>query len=260
VSRPRLRPSPTVRPPLRPEEQQAARRRARDRSLLRDGIVLLLVILGLAVAWALRLTPTPDLPAAREVTARIDVAYDAVQAGTLELGTDPEPIAEGIVGARVTTGDTARWVVTGQAGRECYAMWWDEAGTRRVRVVPSTLPCEPASQLTSPRPDTYGTGDVIALLERPTGATRTGTPSSAPTSVTGVGQERRVQHGHRDPVRRHLGGDRPDRARHRVLGADVGGSAEHRQEPGDGADDHQLPPRAAVRPGQRRPAVRSTPW
>jgi hypothetical protein len=168
VSRPRLRPSPTVRPPLRPEEQQAARRRARDRSLLRDGIVLLLVILGLAVAWALRLTPTPDLPAAREVTARIDVAYDAVQAGTLELGTDPEPIAEGIVGARVTTGDTARWVVTGQAGRECYAMWWDEAGTRRVRVVPSTLPCEPASQLTSPRPDTFDRIGRAVAADEPT--------------------------------------------------------------------------------------------
>jgi hypothetical protein len=155
VSRPRLRPSPTVKPPLRPEEQQAARRRARDRSLLRDGIVLLLVVVGLSVAWALRLTPTPELPAAREVTARIDVAYEAVRAGTLELGTEPERIAEGIVGARVTTGDTARWVVTGQAGRECYAMWWDEDGTRRVRAVPSTLPCEPASQLTSPRPDTF---------------------------------------------------------------------------------------------------------
>jgi hypothetical protein len=168
VSRPRLRPSPTVKPPLRPEEQEAARRRARDRSLLRDGIVLLLVVVGLAVAWSLRLTPNEDLPLAREVTARIDVAYAETRAGDLELGTDPVPIAEGILGARVTTGDTARWVVTGQAGRDCYAMWWDEEGTRRVRVVPSTLPCEPASQLTSPRPETFDRIGRATAADEPT--------------------------------------------------------------------------------------------
>jgi hypothetical protein len=140
---------------LRPSEVKAARRAARNRSLRRDGIVLLLVVIGLSVAWSVRLVPNEDLPPARVLTERFDAAYREIRAGETTVGAEPTEVADGILGASIPRGDEPRWVLTGEAGSDCYSMWWDEAGTRRVRTVPSTMACEPASALTSPRPETF---------------------------------------------------------------------------------------------------------
>jgi hypothetical protein len=142
------------RSPLRPDQVAADRRRARNRSLRRDGVLVLVTVIGVAIAWSVRLVPNEDHPRALEVTERIDSAYREIRAGEAELGTTPTQVAPGIEGLRFERGGEQRWVLTGEAA-QCYAMWWDETGTRRVRTVPSTLDCSPASELTSPRPNTY---------------------------------------------------------------------------------------------------------
>jgi hypothetical protein len=144
----------------------AARRRERNRSLVRDGIVVLLVLVGLGVTWSVREVPNEDLPPALELTRRFDEVFRAVRAGDVVLET-VRPVAPGIEGGlfeRSTRGD--RWVLTGEAGGECYVLWWDEAGVQRVRVLSAALPCEPSTDAMSARPGTFDrTGRAVEESE-----------------------------------------------------------------------------------------------
>jgi hypothetical protein len=140
---------------MSPEQHAAHRRQARNRALRRDGIVFVATMVALTLLWPQRLFANPDVPLAQELTASMDAVYADIRAGELELGTDPTDVADGIRGVRVDRPAGTRWVLAGPAGSDCYALWWDEEGTRRARTVPTNLACEPASQLTSPRYDTY---------------------------------------------------------------------------------------------------------
>jgi hypothetical protein len=137
------------------EQQRRERRRARDRALKRDGAVLVVTLVALALLWPQRLVLNADLPLAEDLTAEMDVTYRSVRAGDLDLADEVVEVGDGISGARFERAGGYRWVLTGRAGADCYAMWWDEDGTRRTRTVPTTFACEPASELTSPRPETF---------------------------------------------------------------------------------------------------------
>lgn len=135
---------------------RAEQLRARNRSLLRDGIVVLVVAVGLALTWAVREIPNEEHAAAVDLTERLDETFRAVRAGDLAVDTSPTDVAPGVVGARferVTAGD--RWVLTGEVASDCYVLWWDDDGVRRVRVLSSALPCEPSTTAMSPSPNTF---------------------------------------------------------------------------------------------------------
>lgn len=139
-----------------PGRSAAEKRRARDRSLLRDGIIVLLVVLGLSVTWAVREVPNERLPPARKLTEQLDATYRAIRSGDVVVDGRSEAVAAGIQGGRFerrTAGD--RWVLVGEAGGDCYVLWWDESGVRRVRILSSALPCEPSTEAMSSRPDTF---------------------------------------------------------------------------------------------------------
>lgn len=163
-------------PPLQRTRRTAGRTsadklRARNRSLLRDAIVVLAVTVGLAFTWAVREVPNEDHAAAVELTSHLDETFRAVRADDLTVDTTPGELAPGVTGARferVTEGD--RWVLTGEAGSDCYVLWWDTDGVRRVRVLSSALPCEPSTTAMSPSPTTFDrTGRAVDESE-PTAA------------------------------------------------------------------------------------------
>jgi hypothetical protein len=132
----------------------AARRRARNRSLLRDGIVLLLVSVALLSLWPARLVANEDLPPAQALADRFDALFLQISGGR-EVPTTPTALAPDVDGVRFERGGEERWVLTGEAGRDCYALWWDEAGVRRARTLPTTMTCQPSSLATSPRPEHF---------------------------------------------------------------------------------------------------------
>lgn len=154
-SRNRPSPRPTPAPPRRPADIAAARRQARDRSLRRDAIILVVAIVGLAVTWALREVPNEQFPRVAAATAQLDAAYAAIRAGDVEVGPTAEVIDGGVSAIRVERDGGDRWVATTAAGDVCYSLWWDEEGQRRTRTVPSTLPCEASSWLTTTHPTAY---------------------------------------------------------------------------------------------------------
>jgi hypothetical protein len=130
----------------------AATTTARDRSLRRDVVVLVVVCVGLTVAWPLRLMDNPELPSAVELTARMDEVFFGTRDGD-ELPTEADEVAAGIRGARVEVGGRTRWVLAGRAGIDCYVLWWDDDGVRRGRTLQATVPCEPSTTATSTRPE-----------------------------------------------------------------------------------------------------------
>ncbi len=132
------------------------RRRARDRSLVRNGIVAVLVAASLWAAWEVREVPDPARPPAVELTSHLDDLYRRVRDGDVVLGTDVEEVAPGILGARFPrTTASDRWVLTGEVGGACYALWWDAEGVRRTRTLRQGDPCVPSVDAMSPRPGTY---------------------------------------------------------------------------------------------------------
>ncbi|MFA9429114.1 hypothetical protein [Egicoccus sp. AB-alg2] len=139
----------------KPAEVLARRRAARDRSLRFNGVLLLLVVAGLAFVWAVREIPNPALPPARELTTDMETVYRAQRAGDLRIDTEVSTVADGVEGVTIPRPDGDRWVLTGTAGRDCYALWWDEEGVRRVRTVPSDLDCAPSSWLTASHYSAY---------------------------------------------------------------------------------------------------------
>jgi hypothetical protein len=128
------------------------RRAARNRALRRDGTVLVAVCLVLAVLWPFRLVDNPDRPLALELTANMDAIFFEVRDGG-DLPAEATEVAPGIQGARVQVGQRDRWVLTGQAGIDCYSLWWDADGVRRGRTLPQTVTCEPVTTATSTRPE-----------------------------------------------------------------------------------------------------------
>lgn len=138
-----------------PEGAGDPRLRGRNRSLLRDGIVLLLVVVALGVTWVVREVPNEEYPPALEMAQRLDATFRAVRAGELDVGTEPETVAPGLTAARFerrTLDD--RWVLTGQVGSDCYVLWWKD-GVRTTLSLPYWAPCEPSVDAMSSRPGTY---------------------------------------------------------------------------------------------------------
>ncbi len=132
------------------------RRAARNRSLVRDGALAVVVAASVWGAWVVREIPDPSRPPAVELTARLDETFRLARAGELELNTTPREVAAGIVGARFPrTTAQDRWVLTGASGATCYVLWWDEDGARRTRTLPQGEPCEPSTEAMSPRPQSY---------------------------------------------------------------------------------------------------------
>ena len=134
-------------PPGGPAAVARARRAGRNRSLLRDGMVVLLVAIGLVVAWSVRLIDNPDRPLAETLTATMDATFRAERSGQLTLGPQTTAVADGIEGLHLDAGtDVERWVLTGRAGSDCYAMWWDVDGCSpgpHAAVHPAVRPVEP---------------------------------------------------------------------------------------------------------------------
>jgi hypothetical protein len=132
------------------------RSRARNRSLLRDGIVLLLVVVGLGLTWVVREVPNEEYPPALGMSQRLDDTYRAVRSGDLDIGIGPETVAPGITGARFERRTLAdRWVLTGQVGSDCYVLWWNTDGVRTTLSLPYWVPCRPSVDAMSSRPGTY---------------------------------------------------------------------------------------------------------
>jgi hypothetical protein len=121
---------------------------------VRDGIILLLVTGALLVAWQFRLTPNEDRPPAEELTRRFDALFDELR-DDRGLGATPAEVAPGIEGGRFEVSGRPRWVLTGRAGSDCYALWWDDEGVRRGRTLPSDMTCEPSRTATSPLPQHF---------------------------------------------------------------------------------------------------------
>lgn len=140
-----------------PDDRTTAQRRARNRSLLRDGIVVVLAVVGLGASWAVREVPNEDFPVAVELVQRLDTTFRDVRAGELDVGIAPEVLADGIMGARFESATLEdRWMLTDEAGSDCYVLWWDSEGVRRVRTLPSGSTCEPSATAMSPDPSTFG--------------------------------------------------------------------------------------------------------
>lgn len=152
TARTHVLPRPTVAPAT---DELAARRQRRDRALRRDGAIALVAALVLVLIWPVRQIANPDLPLAQELTAQMDATFRAVRAGELDLPTSPAEVAPGIRGLLLERPFGDRWVLAGEAGSDCYAMWWDAEGLRRARTVPSGRACEPASELTSSLRDSF---------------------------------------------------------------------------------------------------------
>jgi hypothetical protein len=121
---------------------------------VRDGILLLVVSAALLASWPFRLVANEDRPPAEALTERLDALFQEVREGR-EVPTDPTELAPGIQGARLEVGAAARWVLAGEAGSDCYVLWWDESGVRRGRTLPSAMACEPTTTATSPRPQHF---------------------------------------------------------------------------------------------------------
>lgn len=130
----------------------AAQRRRRDRSLIRHGIGLLVVVTLGVTMYGFREEGHPAHPEATALAARFDTVFSAVTSGELDLDETARTVAPGVEAARVTVGSRRLAVATGEAGGECYAFWWDAELVRRSRVLAEGIPCRPATIATSIRP------------------------------------------------------------------------------------------------------------
>jgi hypothetical protein len=132
--------------------QEEERRHRRDRSLVRHTIVLLLVLGVMATIYATRRIPDPDYADGLAVTTQMDLAFETFVAGELDLGEEPEAVSDRVDGALVTVGERTYAVLTGEAGRDCYALWWDADDlTRHGRTLADGIACRPATIVTSMR-------------------------------------------------------------------------------------------------------------
>lgn len=133
----------------------AARRAARNRSLRLNGMVLAVVVALLVASWLVRETANADLPAARALTTDLETLYRAQRAGDLVIGRQTGEVTAGVEGLSVETDAGPRWVLTGRAGGDCYVLWWDADGLRRVGTLPSDRVCTASSRAISSHPNAY---------------------------------------------------------------------------------------------------------
>ncbi|HKJ54454.1 MAG TPA: hypothetical protein VJ978_00565 [Nitriliruptoraceae bacterium] len=112
------------------------------RVVWRDVAVIVVVATIVVIAGSVRFTPNEALPPAQELTGSMDAVYRDVRSNDLQLPQDDTMVAPNVLGARVGDG---RWSLAGQVDDDCYAMWWDDSGLRRVRLVPVTVACTPAN-------------------------------------------------------------------------------------------------------------------
>lgn len=126
-------------------------RQRRNRSLVRHGVGLLLVLAFATALYATREEAHPARPEAVALSAAFDATFTAVAGGELELTPTPRPVG-GSTAATVVVGERTLGVATGEAGGECYAHWWDAQLVRHSRVLADGIPCEPATIVTSIRP------------------------------------------------------------------------------------------------------------
>lgn len=128
-------------------------RRAAVRDLL--GVVVLVGLL--MAAWQHRTVPNETYPPARNAAAALDALEVSWQLGELDLGTDPQPLGDGLTGARLEReGTPTRWVVVAATEAGCLARWWDERGFRSVRAVPDTVACAPTAAVANHRAGASG--------------------------------------------------------------------------------------------------------
>lgn len=161
--------------------QEADRRRRRDRSLVRHTIVLLLVLGVMGAIYATRRIPDPAYADGLAVTTQMDLAFEEFVTGDLALAEEPEAVDERIDGGLVTVGERTFAVLTGEAGGDCYALWWGvDDLARHGRTLAEGIACRPATIVTSVRdihfervgrvvddPTVpYGWGRVLPLPER----------------------------------------------------------------------------------------------
>lgn len=137
---------------LESEQRRAEQRARRDRSLVRHGIALVLVLVATWLVYVTREVPDPRYADGVLLAEQMDAAFRAVADGDLELPEEPVQVSPRVRGATVTVGDRRFGVLTGEAGGECYAHWWDAGLERRSRVLAAGIPCEPATIVTSIRP------------------------------------------------------------------------------------------------------------
>jgi hypothetical protein len=119
---------------------------ARDASLRRHGVVLLVALLGVLLATAVRDVPDPGRDVDAAVVAALDGAARAVTAGRIELTTTPRRVVDGVSAALVGAhGTTPMLVAAGSQG--CYALVVTDLGTLIGRHFSDRWRCEPSSGL-----------------------------------------------------------------------------------------------------------------
>ncbi len=150
--------------------KEAAIRRAARRYLVVLGVVVVL----LAVAFAVRQVPDEAYGSGLSATAALDARFAAVRDGELELPETPGDLGDGIQGAQLELREgVAVWVLVRQDGDRCYGMHWDDALIRSGRTVASNRPCVAATFVASNRPTDF---DRAGRFERDPGAVYDWTP------------------------------------------------------------------------------------
>lgn len=133
----------------------AERRVRRNRSLRRHLLGFLVVIALMSTAFAVHVIANPARTEAEQVVAVLDDTYTAARAGDLVLTAEPVTLDGGVLAAAIELRDETLGAAVGEAGGECYALWWGEDGVQHPRVLGARLDCLPTADVTSLR-----TGDT----------------------------------------------------------------------------------------------------
>jgi len=133
--------------------ERLERIRRRNVSLIRVSVALGSVIVLFVVVVISRTETNSARSEAEALVTRMEEAFTAMEDGV----ADDFAESEGRVhGATVTlpTGEELA-VLLGEAGGECYVLFWGQDGSRRARVLADSLPCEPGPVIASPNQSSY---------------------------------------------------------------------------------------------------------
>ena len=130
--------------------------------LFRNGIVIVLIGLGIGIAAGFRTIPNPDYAPARALADRMEAAYLAVVAGEEDLGSYRLE-SHGFVGAIVDgppafaietgeptdkpTGPVRTPVLIGELSGTCYSVRWEEPERPVTGILRPEFPCIPISDV-----------------------------------------------------------------------------------------------------------------
>ena len=120
-------------------------RRRRVRVIERLGAAAALVG-AIALLFAVQLERNPARDAAEALVANIDSAYAAVEAGTPIDSIDLPGLAAASVS--LPAGAAPVSMITGKAGGECYAFYWNDVRGPVARALAPGLTCQPAAVIT----------------------------------------------------------------------------------------------------------------